>query len=201
MFDRLPNFETCSETELKQYLQQLAPFLQQVLKAINSFCSTNVSDKEPSPCENCSRRKDCNKPCEALNTQLPGPYVGIGYKEKTIGISLDNFEDIMKPFQEINECEMKTKGRQDIFKVIRRTRSEEIFEEYNKCKDVFTDEQWEVVSLKYEYGFTTKNMSRMLDKAENTIRDRLRRAKKTKEQYEQKMRAEQIRILRKTQKD
>jgi predicted DNA-binding protein YlxM (UPF0122 family) len=189
MIDFDPQFgvEGYSSTEFQKALQQALPLLEMLVKVGHALDPENSKVLTSSPCEGCSKRNNCgNKPCEVLESQLPAAYGGKGYKENTIDLDLNYFQDGEFETSDDYGEECSRKSQNDTIKRAQKIASSDIFEKYEICKHVFTKKQWETVCLYYKEGKTITQIAKELSKATSTIGDLLNLAKKRKEQYDKK---------------
>lgn len=198
MFEKLLNLniETCPEAELKAWLRQVVPIVIKFIKASTRYIENDDNTCEVIPCGTCPKKDTCNgEPCDALEAFLDSIDRGKGYKEKTIGISLENFKDINTGHPDSYHEKTSTPNR-DKLKTIKTTRLTDVYEKYENYRDIFTDTQWEIVSYRYSDGMTQKQIAEATGKKRSTVSDLLKRAKDRIEEHEKKLRAERFFLLR-----
>lgn len=184
MFNDLLNFdfERSSDEELKNWLRQAYPIIKAFLTAAHRFCTP-----KPVSCENCPQRNECeeqntakeDKTCLKLEPYLPTRYQGAGKREEHLGLLVEEFSEADSDIFEIGDNPDRVPKRAHrIIKSIRKTRSDEIFTLYERCSHIFTEEQWEVICLRFEYGMTFRSIGKMLDIEPSTASDRFQRGQK-----------------------
>ncbi len=176
--------DNCSDAELEIWLRQIIPTIKNFLKVAECFWT----EKQRS-CENCEMKAKCDQfnkdredlTCLILESLIPSRYKGTGYHEKNSGLLIDKFNDT-----ESDMLEDETMLDRSTLKSIRKIKSNEQFMLYKNCSHVFTDEQLEVVYMRFKYGMKQKDIAKNIGKKRSAVSDRLRRAKKNMENYYQR---------------
>lgn len=177
--------ENFFDPKFQEALQQALPLLEMLVKVGHALDPENSKVLTSSPCEGCSKRNNCgSEPCEVLESQLPAAYGGKGYKENTIDLDLNYFQNGEFETSDDYEEECSQKPQNDTIKRVQKITSSDIFEKYEICKHIFTKKQWETVCLYYKEGKTITQIAKELSKACSTVGDLLNLAKKRKEQYD-----------------
>jgi len=126
------DFENCSDAELKQWLQETGPLIIKFLAAAKRFCNQRNSTMEQSLCKDCTKHGTCTKLCEVVKSQLPGVYEGSGYKENSIGLDLNYFQNDETETSDDREGDHSKRLRRDSTERIQKITSLDIFEEYEE---------------------------------------------------------------------
>ena len=121
-----------------------------------------------SPCEDCQDRSKCEKACKRLESLLPSVTKGRGSKENMTGLHVETL------------------------KHYKHTRQLEIFQEYQSCKDLFTERQWDVLCLYYDKGLTQKEIAEATGKKRSAVSGLLGRARNAKTRHLGRMREEYL---------
>ena len=173
-----------SGAKLRQALIQALPLLNLLFEAAHELSPDGSESASRSPCDGCYKRDICRKPCDTLNSHLPPAYGGESGRERKIKFDFDLFQDndTADSDNPIDTEPKKAKG--SIFKNVPKIAFSDIFEEYEKCKSVFTKKQWEIVGLYYREGMTITEIAKQLGKGTSTVSDLLVRARKQKEEYD-----------------
>ena len=168
-----PDSNSNSTKELKEILYEILPALERFLPIAREFCSKNTETRELSPCESCPERDICSEPCVRLQELLPKINSGRGEHE-----NCSEFHD------------------STLIK-IQEEKHLDVFNEYEACKQIFTDKQWVTICLYYRDGKTLQEIAKRLKKAISTVSDRLKVSRKRKAEYDRKLRTERLDYLRK----
>ena len=81
-----------------------------------------------------------------------------------------------------------------------RLRRRDIFNEFERFQQFFTEPQWVAVTLYYRDGLGDKEVGERLSISERAAYDRRRRAERVKARLERELREEQFRLIRKYEK-
>lgn len=138
-----------------------------------------------SPCSVCSVRGNCISPCELLEAQLPGKYVGKFHGEGTTSLNLDKTRDDRDLLEDLEEENMK-KLDHGALKSLQKVISPDLFSQYEACWHIFTKKQREVLTKFYREGKSKTQIAKEIDKAISTIHDLLKRAEQRKQRYYEK---------------
>jgi predicted DNA-binding protein YlxM (UPF0122 family) len=177
-------FAGFSDPGFQQALQQALPLLEMLVEIAHTYSPENSETIISTSCEKCPDRNSCGKPCEAISLQLPAAHGGKGYKENTIGLDFDQFQDNNSANLNNYEKAGLNKSKSYTLKSIKKTTFLDVFEGYDKSKHIFTKKQWEVVSLYYKDGKTIVQIAKELGKAPSTVGSLLNRTRKRKKQYD-----------------
>jgi len=167
------DFDPHSIAEIKEILCNILSALEKLLPVARELCSKNTETRELSPCESCPERDICSEPCVRLQELLPKINSGRGEHE-----NCSEFHD------------------STLIK-IQEEKHLDVFNEYEACKQIFTDKQWVTICLYYRDGKTLQEVAKRLRKAISTVSDRLKVSRKRKAEYDRKLRTERLDYLRK----
>ena len=112
------DFDSHSTEELREIFCQLLPSLEKLVLVAREFCGQNTAASIPQLCESCDERESCSEPCEKLNSVLPKINSGKNNREK------------------------KTDYYPTTHREIEKIRLTDLFEQYQSCKEIFTNKQW-----------------------------------------------------------
>ena len=148
--------------KFQQALQQALPLLEMLAEIGHTLRPEDLKAPVSSLCEKCTNRKICIKPCAALKLQLPKAYGGKGYKENATKIDLNYFQDSESKTLCDYENDGPKKLKKDMIKCIPKITSSDIFEEYERYKDIFSKKQWRIVCLYYCEDMTQEQIAKKL---------------------------------------
>lgn len=160
------DFDNCSDAELRQWLISKGPIIEQFVIAAKRFCSTNEHGSEQLSCDTCKERLGCKTPCDKVKAILASLQKGKGRHENLTGFYPETLQ------------------------AKERVRREDILEKYKLWKDDFTEKQWAVIEMYYGECMTEKEIAQRTGKVRTAINGLLNRAKKTKEERDEKLRRE-----------
>lgn len=184
---------SCSHCSLIKGLQQALPALERMVSMIREF-NNHQKSKSTKTCDGCTHRNECKEPCDVITSQLPGVYEGNSSKE--ISINLDNFGFAENEASGINSSpnipSCFDRGRN-----VSRITSTDIFAQYERCFDIFSIKQREVLEKHFRYGKKIIEIAQDLKKSPSTVSGLLSRAKEEKEKYEAKLRKQKFELLKK----
>lgn len=148
-------------------LLEALPQFEQFIAAIKGYCAEELETiTTSSPCDLCPKKQNCTEPCDRLNRLLGGAYQGKGRRENLAGLFPNTLQEI------------------------ERVRRQDIFKQYALWKDDFTQYQWPVIELSYNYGLSEEQIGKVLGKSRSTVNGLLKRARKIKEEREKQLRRE-----------
>ena len=123
-------------------------------------------------CPNCQLWGECNGLCDKVDHLVSGTAKGRGHKENITGFHVETLKDYTH------------------------TRQLRIFQEYESCKELFTDKQWEVICLYYSEGLTQEQIATATGKKRSAISGLLSRARDAKRKNAEQMRKEFLALRR-----
>jgi predicted DNA-binding protein YlxM (UPF0122 family) len=168
-----PDFDSHSAEELREILCQLLPSLEKLIPVALEFCGQNTELSMPKLCESCPERKTCSGQCKKLQEQLPKAKSGRGHHENLTRFYEETLEDI------------------------RKLRRQDVFNRYEACKHLLTDEQWIAVYLHFKKGLSHVQAARYMGRGRSTVSELLQRAKNCMEEHHKKLREEKYLYLKK----
>ena len=168
-----PDSNLSSVAELRETFCQLLPSLEKFILLAREFCGQNTAVSKPQLCKSCPERDICSEPCVRLQELLPKINSGRGKHENG------------SEFHDSTLIKIQEEKHLDVFN------------EYEACKQIFTDKQRVTICLYYRDGKTLSEIAKELDKAISSIDERLKRARNRKEKYDRQLRTERLDYLRK----
>lgn len=179
------DFENCSDAELTAWLKQSIPTIEQFVLAAKTFCA-----RKQLSCESCETKAECDqhnqgeedRTCLILEPLISGRCEGTGYREKNVGLLIEEFKyQDSDNIEDTNQSGNAGKFDQSELKSIRKIRSDEQLRLYENCDHSFTEKQWDVIYLRFARGLKYRQIGTQLGIATSTASDRFRRAKRDME--------------------
>jgi hypothetical protein len=185
-----------SSESLKKRLMADLPAVERFFSTIREFCSEKPVLPPLLPCSFCPKNGIPHEPCERLGVYLDGPYRGRLHGETTINVNLDETRDRDTASGQGDGDELVKKNDRGTFRSMRKVESFDPMESYKSCWHLLSHKQQEVVQLHHGEGKRKSEIAMLLDKKPNTISGLLNRAKKIKEEYDLKMRRQELKLQR-----
>ena len=178
-------------------MQEL-PALERAAAIIREFSVSAAESAKEVTCNGCPRKNECQKPCDAIEAQLSGPYAGKSRRERNIRIDLDDFNVAESPDSSIVSSTAKTISSRysEINNVVRIT-STDIFAQYEQCWNIFTKKQRDVLIPYYRDGKTIAEIAQDFKKSAGTVCELLGRANQRKKDYEADLLAKKMELVKK----
>ena len=189
MYKELLNFdfEHRSDKERWQWFLHIVPFVQKFLVVgMKHFVPKGLS------CEDCTKKAECAQrnqgkkdiTCLILEPHLPKRYEGTGYREKNMGLLIEEFTENGSDIpEEHDHPDQAAKPDRSTLNSIRKIRSDEEFMRFKNCITIFSPEQLEVILLKFENGMKYREIGEFLTITTSAVSDRFQRAKKRLAKY------------------
>lgn len=191
-----PNFDQRSFEEFKERLLAELSALERSVTAIRELCSQKLAPPTALPCGSCPKSETPHKPCKRLEAYLDGAYKGRLHGETTIGVNLDEVRDRKTPAVQDNGGETTSRVDRGALRGFRKVEPFDAMESYKPCWHLLTLEQREVVYLHHGEGKGKSEIAVLLGRRPSSVSGRLKRAEKVKEEYDAKMRRQELRLQR-----
>jgi predicted DNA-binding protein YlxM (UPF0122 family) len=172
-FGQQPDSEQISIVELKEILSQLLPALEKLIPVAREFCEHHTSTSASLPCDSCTEKEGCSGTCDRLKKMLSSKNRGRGGHENLTGFYQETLEEI------------------------KRLRDQDVFDRYETCKHLLTNDQWIAAYLHYKRGLSRVQTAKHMVKGRSSVSELLQRAKSRIEEYNKKLREEKYLLLKK----
>jgi RNA polymerase sigma factor (sigma-70 family) len=183
------DFENSSDEQRKHWLHLACPILQKIFMIAQKICAV-----KPMSCDQCPEKQKCARQnegkldltCLVFAGDIPRRDEGKGYREKKVGLLINDFSD--EPCDDLahDETKKQLKFDREMFKNIKKIMSDEEFERYQNIILKLEETQWEVVCLRLRQGKKWKEIAETLKISVSAASERFRRAKKQLKKYHKK---------------
>jgi len=180
----------------RELARVLLPVLRQLLAFLEGFCATDPDNMTESPCNPCTKKQDCKALCERLKAHLDDPRKGKLPREITGGLDFSAIRARRGSPEGALGDEKARKGDRGTFRDVRTVEPYDALESYRSCWEHLSHKQQEVVQLYYGEGKGITEVAEHLDKSPSTVHGLLSRARDIKEKHNERMRREELGLLR-----
>jgi len=172
-----PDLDPAAMGQLIDALAPLMPALERLVEVWKQREKEPTTCQQPAVFNTFSDQEDYMDLSESNRQRLPGVYQGRSRRENLRGFHQDTLREV---------------GDRRRFGT---------FAQYETCSEIFTPEQWKVIYLYWNQGMTQAEIAKTLGLKRSAVSGRLTRAATRKEQYDKRMRQEQLEHLKKMQKE